>query len=106
SLSSYTPPPGAEIRETCIHREMPVALRSPDPEYPSKGAQRDGDVVLQAKINEKGQLIKLMPIQTLGEPYDTNAIKAVEKWQFESAKCDGVPYTEDVKIQVSFHPHR
>ncbi len=80
-----------------VHRVMPV--------YPSEARQLhvQGTVVLQATINEHGQMEDLKLVS--GSPLlAQSAIEAVRKWRYSPYLLNGKPIKKETQINITFIP--
>jgi len=64
-------------------------------------ALRDGSVVLQAKITSSGEL-NYATVVLNSPPFVPNALAALQKWQFEPAKFNGLPVASTMPIAFVF----
>ena len=66
---------------------------SPDPSVASDqlgGLQ--GDVIVEVTIDEKGNIVQKVVIQSLGPAIDGKVLEALENWRFRPATRNGVAY--------------
>ena len=75
-----------------------------DPEYPSlaKEMGRQGEVILEAIINEDGIPVDIVPRTLLGAGLEAAAIEALEQTRFYPAIYRGVPIPTRVAIRYKF----
>jgi protein TonB len=74
------------------------------PDYPREARERgiQGDVLLQATIDTKGNLTNLKVVQ--GDPILVKAaIDAVKKWRYRPFILKGEPVDVDTTIKIQFH---
>jgi protein TonB len=74
------------------------------PKYPREARERGitGDVLLQATIDTKGNIINLKTVQ--GDPILVKAsIDAVKKWRYRPYKLKGEPVEVETTIKIQFH---
>ncbi len=86
---------GEEVRPA-----LPVV--SPDPSVPSDqlgGLQ--GDVIVEVTIDEKGNIVQKVVIQSLGPAIDGKVLEALENWRFRPATRNGVAIAS--KQDVYYH---
>jgi periplasmic protein TonB len=103
------PPPGVATTKSGIVRvggnvKQPKAIYQPRPEFPSlaQHAHITGVVILDAVIDEQGNVVKLHPIS--GQPLlIPAALKAVATWKFEPTYLDGKPTSIEMQVTVSFN---
>jgi len=75
------------------------------PVYPSEARQLhvQGTVVLQATINEHGQMEDLKLVS--GSPLlAQSAIEAVRKWRYSPYLLNGKPIKKETQINITFIP--
>jgi protein TonB len=73
------------------------------PKYPREARERRiiGDVLLQATIDTKGNIINLKAIQ--GDPILVEAsMDAVKKWRYQPYKINGEPVEVETTIRIQF----
>lgn len=84
----------------------PVLRTGQPPRYPQIAlrARTQGDVVLQAVIDERGRVSDVRVLRGLPMGLDQAAVDTVQDWTFEPAKLNGRPvkvyYTLTVKFQL------
>jgi TonB family protein len=74
------------------------------PRYPAEARQQriQGDVLLQATIDTKGNLVKLKVVQ--GDPILVEAaVDAVKKWRYRPYLLKGEPVEVETTIRIQFH---
>lgn len=80
-------------------------LNNPRPPYP-RNAHRfgiEGQVVVQAEVNEEGVPVQVRVFQSSGNDLlDESALTTVAKWRFSPARKDGVMVRAVVKIPITF----
>jgi protein TonB len=81
-----------------------LKIHDAQPHYPreaqAKGIQ--GDVILQATIDAKGNLTILKAVQ--GDPILVKAsMDAVKKWRYKPYILNGEPVDVDTTIKIQFH---
>jgi TonB family protein len=81
----------------------PKALSRADAVYTQEARKNrvEGQVVLDATIDEKGAVRDIDVIQTLPHGLDQAAVDALRKWRFEAATLDGKPVP--VRLQLMFN---
>ena len=84
-----------------------LKIHSESPRYPrearAKGIQ--GDVILQATIDTKGNLTNIRVVS--GEPILVKAsLEAVRKWKYRPYVFNGEPVPVETTIKVQFHMYR
>lgn len=74
------------------------------PKYPREARDKgiQGDVLLQATIDTKGNITKLNPVR--GDPILVEAsIKAVKQWRYKPYVLNGEPVEVETTIRIVFH---
>jgi len=82
---------------------MPVPLKTFPPDYPdiARQSRMEGTVVLQALIDEKGEVARTVVTRSIPVMEDC-AVRAVEQWRFKPAMSNGKPIAVWVEIPVAF----
>jgi TonB family protein len=99
-------PPQDEILTVGGAVSRPVLRTGQPPRYPQIAlrARTQGDVVLQAVIDERGRVSDVRVLRGLPMGLDQAAVDTVQDWTFEPAKLNGRPvkvyYTLTVKFQL------
>jgi len=91
---SYGSLTGPEIRPA-----LPIV--SPDPVFGSDVAGIAGDVIVEITIDEQGNIVQKIVLQSLGPTVDERVLAALEKWHFAPASKNGVPIPS--KQDVYYH---
>jgi len=74
------------------------------PHYPREAQEQgiQGDVLLNATIDSKGNLVNLKVVQ--GDPILVSAaVDAVKKWKYRPFILNGEPVDVDTTIKIQFH---
>jgi len=74
------------------------------PHYPREAREQgiQGDVVLQATIDTKGNLVDIKIVQ--GDPILVKAsVDAIKKWKYRPYILNGEPVDVDTTIKIQFH---
>ena len=82
----------------------PVLLHKYEAEYPEEAlkAKYQGTVLLDAEIDDAGQVGNVRVARSLGLGLDEKAIEAVKQWRFKPATKSGKPVGVQVQVEVSF----
>ena len=103
------PPPGAIAPIPGLVRvggniKRPKEIYAPAPEFPSvaRHAKITGVVLLDAVIDEHGNVVKLHAVKGNGLLIDA-ALKAVAQWRYEPTYLDGVPVAVEMEVEVDFY---
>jgi len=101
--SLFAPLPNALELGNCAQNQMspPKAKTTPDPGYPS-GQSGSSTVTLSIVVDSDSKLHDIRIEKSGGTPFDIEAVRAVERWRMEPAKCNGNPIAAQVHIQVQF----
>ena len=81
-----------------------LKIHDAKPHYPREARERgiQGDVLLQATIDTKGNLVDLKVVQ--GDPILVKAaVDAVKKWKYRPYILNGEPVDVDTAIKIQFH---
>ena len=81
-----------------------LKIHDANPQYPREAQEQgiQGDVLLQATIDTKGNLTNLKVVQ--GDPILVKAaIDAVKKWRYRPYILNGEPVDVDTTIKIQFH---
>jgi protein TonB len=88
--------------------DITIALQTvflyPHPDLSSLPHGTKGDVILDAVIDEHGNISQLTLLKGLGSPVDDTVIAAVRQWQYTPAKKNGVPVVSEQELH--FHYER
>jgi len=75
-----------------------------NPKYPREARNQgiQGDVILQAMIDTKGNIVSLKAVQ--GDPILAEAsIEAVKQWKYRPYLLNGEPVVLETTIKIKFH---
>lgn len=97
-------PPDLSLKPACEHLTAPVVIKKENPEYPQRLGTRtvDADVEVEVKVGEKGNVEATQITETSGDLFDSAALVAAKKWEFEPAKCDGQPISHNMSVTIHF----
>jgi TonB family protein len=98
------PPEGAIQRSGCLAPTLPKLKRSEFPGFPMNipAANREGQVIFYVLIGSDGTVHNPVVIQTAGESWDSAALDALRRWQYEPAKCGDTPVEFETEVPVNF----
>jgi len=103
----FEPPPTAgfkeENRPSCKSASAPSVRYAPDPEFPEGGMQ--GTVGLWMMIGTDGVPHDVKVTRSLTPANDREAIKAVSRWRFKPAGCEGKPMSVQINVEVNFRKY-
>ena len=105
-----TPLPDEGLRLDSVNFEPEAGVVPPkkkfqvEPDYPesAKKAEKEGEVILQATVDEKGNPKDIKALTNLGFGLETAAIAALEKSTFHPAMKGGQPISKLVQIGYKF----
>jgi TonB family protein len=88
-----------------VSMTAPEPIRKVDPKYivTARDERVEGSVRLFAIIRKTGQVDSVELLQHLDDRLDRSAEEALQKWQFEPAKADGVPVDVEAVFEIPFH---
>lgn len=88
-----------------VSMTAPAPIRKVDPKYiaSARDERVEGAVRLFAIIRKTGQVEAVELLQHLDDRLDRSAAEALQKWQFEPAKADGVPVDVEAVFEIPFH---
>jgi protein TonB len=97
------PPPMRPIRVGTGLLHEPKKIRHVAPVYPAAAlaARAEASVILEASIDEGGQVIDVTVLQG-DSPFDKAALEAVRQWAYTPTLLDGVPVPVIMTITVNF----
>jgi protein TonB len=81
-----------------------LKIHDEQPQYPREAREKgiQGDVILQARIDTKGNLANLKAVQ--GDPILVKAaVDAVKKWKYRPFILKGEPVEVETTIKIQFH---
>jgi len=83
--------------------KTPVKTKNVHPVYPRMAleAQIEGVVIIEATINETGQVINLKPLRSV-PLLEQAALDAVRQWEFTPSMLNGVPVPVIMTVTVTF----
>jgi TonB family protein len=83
--------------------ELPNVIFKPEPEFTDEARRRgvQGNVLLGIEITASGEAIPRSVLRSVPE-LDPAALRAVSRWRFKPAKCDGTPMRFFANVNVDF----
>lgn len=88
--------------------DITIALQTyfpyPEPDLTGLPHGKKGDVVLDAVIDEHGNVAQLTLLKGLGSPIDQDVIATVQQWHYTPAMKNGVPVASEQELH--FHYER
>jgi protein TonB len=88
--------------------DITIALQTyfpyPTPDLSALPHGKKGDVVLNAVIDEHGNVAQLTLLQGLGSPIDQDVIATVQQWHYTPAMKNGIPVSSEQELH--FHYER
>jgi protein TonB len=100
-------PPAAPPRPVRIAGELrpPALLRRVEPEYPrlAVAANVTGVVILEATVDERGQVSDVRVLRSVHPLIDAEAVKAVQQWRYSPLTLNGhlAPFVLTVTLSFS-----
>ena len=97
------PPPKPHLRVSSGVADS-LKIHDAQPRYPIEAREQgiQGDVLLQATIDTKGNLVDIKVVQ--GDPILVKAaVEAVNKWKYRPFILNGEPVDVDTTIKIQFH---
>jgi len=98
SLSDGTPG-GQEIRPA-----LPISTSEPLVSSEDLRGGVEGNVVIEITIDESGNIVNRVVVQSLGPAIDGKVLAALENWHFRPATRDGVPIPSKQDVVYHFKP--
>ena len=99
-----TPAEGSLKRAGCLSPTLPTLKHSEFPGFPMSGPQVNSlrRVMLYALIGSDGSVKNATVTQTGGQAFDSSALEAVRRWQYEPAKCGDTPVEFETELSLNF----
>jgi TonB family protein len=82
--------PGGPIYGDEIRPALPIATVDPLV-YPWQRPDSEGKVVIEITIDERGEIVRKIVLQSLGPDIDNKCLAALENWHFRPATQNGSP---------------
>lgn len=84
--------------------EAPIIKSKPEPEMTmeAKKNKLEGKVILRVLLLSSGNIVKIVPIETLPYGLTEKAISAAQQVKFESAKLNGKPVSVHYELEYEF----
>ena len=94
--------------ETACNGQLtrPKLVHTVDPDFPARYRGRVYGTLMNSvkvRLAADGTVKDAVVIKTINSDFDAEALKAVRQWKFEPWKCDGVPLSRDITVQVNFN---
>jgi periplasmic protein TonB len=82
----------------------PRELEGGEPDFTeiARRARKEGNVLIQAVVNARGEVTQVEILRPIGLGLDDEAARSVSAWRFEPAKRNGIPVAVLVQVEVSF----
>lgn len=93
------PSAGAEVRPA-----LPVTTAEPMVGAGDLQGVAEGNVVVEITIDESGNIVSKIVVQSLGPNIDNKVLAALENWRFRPATRDGVPIPSKQDVVYHFKP--
>ena len=99
----FSRPADSEEEQVCSGTLKPPHARdTPDPQFPSGTNIRNALVAFTVYIDTDGRVSSPFVITSAGPSFDEQGKRAIEKWRFDPATCDGAPFRMRINIEISF----
>jgi protein TonB len=99
---------GDSVKSGVGEGNIDIALQKyfpyPKPDLSTMKRGTEGDVILDAVIDEHGKIASLTVVQGLGDAIDKTVIATVEQWSYTPAMKDGVAVQSEQELR--FHYQR
>ena len=84
--------------------EPPAFAHYEAPEYPARARRlgREGKVVLELTIDEKGQVVKVDVVEATDQMFVTPSVSAAKRWKFRPNTRNGTPVTCRAQLVLPF----
>jgi len=104
--SLFAAPAGSIVRRQCENMAHPVAIRQPEPRYPTSAAQNriGGLVIVSLTVQTDGSVSDVQYLERAGHEMDEVTKQIVETWKFKPAMCGSEPVASDIRVEMTFHP--
>jgi TonB family protein len=98
------PPDGAIERRHCKDMTTPVAISTPEPQYPPSASLSRimADNSVNFTIETDGSVSHVHLLRGSIQPMDDATLEAVRGWRFKPAMCGTEPVVSDLTVSVSF----
>jgi TonB family protein len=104
--SLFSPPTGADELGDCSGRSVrPHATSSPEPDFPLGVVSAESSITLSLIVDVQGKPQSVRVRESGGKGLDESALKALRKWRFTPASCDGEPMPEEIDVQINSSLH-
>jgi TonB family protein len=104
--SLFSPPSGADELGNCSGRSVPPhATSSPEPDFPLGVVSPESSIALSLIVDVQGKPQNVRVRESGGKGLDDSALKALRKWRFTPATCDGEPMPEEIEVQINSSLH-
>jgi TonB family protein len=101
---TFTPPTGVSPKAGCMNPSLPHMVKRQQPEYPESARRqyRQGTVSFDVLIGKDGvpQFRKL--IESAGTDLDDSSKRALSRWRYDPAMCNGQPVEIETVLQVNY----
>lgn len=112
--ATFAMPQGFQVSKACDHTSSPVRIKGDLPSFPHRLNEfgYEGTVIVQARIGVDG---RVQDVQVVNNSFSSSQSPsayrprrdiekvledAVRQWQFEPARCDGMPIVDNVAFPV------
>ncbi len=104
TLPEAPPEPEEKIFIAGGEIERPERIRYVQPRYPeiARVARKEGQVILQATIDKRGDVVDVKVLKSLPMGLMEEAVKAVRQWRYQPSTVDGRPVAVLMTVTVYF----
>jgi TonB family protein len=99
--------PQNQQKEYNVYQEAPVVIKHISPVYPkwAKLSDIEGKITLEVEVLQNGKVGEINVLKSIMESpnaFDTAAVNAVKKWEFQPAKSNGKPVHCWIVFDIDF----
>jgi TonB family protein len=83
----------------------PQSVYTPEPEFSEKArrAKYQGTAILNAVVDQEGNVSRIRLVRPLGMGLDENAMEALKTWRFRPGTYNGQPVAVEMNVEVAFN---
>lgn len=98
-------PKGSVERRKCANMKPPLAVKTPDPKYPTTARENrlSGKTTVSMTVLADGSVVDVQLIGSAGQSLDQTTLQTLESWKFKPAMCGADPVVSDIQIEINFH---
>jgi TonB family protein len=97
-------PKGAIERRQCVDMKHAMAVKTPDPRYPTSARDNrlTGDTTVAMTVLTDGSVTDIRVIGSAARSMDDATLQTLKMWKFKPAMCGAEPVVSDIEVVVSF----